>query len=47
MDMYVGHMCQVEQSGAGYVSSGSILQGVGASGASGVSGVHNVAYVEP
>jgi hypothetical protein len=44
MDMYVGHTCQVEQSGVGYVSSGSILQGAGACG---VCGVHNVAYVEP
>jgi hypothetical protein len=47
MDTYVGHTCQVEQSGAGYVSLGSILQGARVGGACGVSGVHNVAYVEP
>jgi hypothetical protein len=47
MDTYVGHTCQVEQGGAGYVSSVSILQGAGASGACGVGGAHNVAYVEP
>jgi hypothetical protein len=47
MDTYVGHTCQVEQSGAGYVSSGSILQGARDGGACGVSGAHNVAYVEP
>jgi hypothetical protein len=47
MDTYVGHTCQVEQSGAGYVSLGSILQGAGVGGACGVGGVHNVAYVEP
>jgi hypothetical protein len=29
MDTYVGHTCQVEQSGAGYMSLGSILQGLG------------------
>jgi hypothetical protein len=46
MDMYVGHMCQVGRSGAGYMSLGSILQGAGVGGACGVSGVHNVAYVE-
>jgi hypothetical protein len=46
MDTYVGHTCQVEQSVAGYVSLGSILQGAGASGACGVSGADNVAYVE-
>jgi hypothetical protein len=46
MDTHVGHTCQVEQSGAGCVSLGSILQGAGASGACGVSGVHNVAYME-
>jgi hypothetical protein len=44
MDTYVGHTCQVEQCGAGYVSSGSILQRAEACGAC---GVHNVAYVEP
>jgi hypothetical protein len=39
-------MCQVELCGVGYMSLGSILQGVGAGGACGVSGAHNVAYVE-
>jgi hypothetical protein len=47
MDTYVGHTCQVEQSGARYVSLVSILQGAGAGGACGVSGAHNVAYMEP
>jgi hypothetical protein len=46
MDTYVGHTCQVEQSGAGYMSLGSILQGAGACGACGACGAHNVAYVE-
>jgi hypothetical protein len=44
MDTYVGHTCQVEQSGAEYVSASSTLQGARACGAC---GVHNVAYVEP
>jgi hypothetical protein len=47
MDTYVGHTCQVGQSGVGYMSSGSILQGAGVGGACGVSGAHNVTYVEP
>jgi hypothetical protein len=29
MDTYMSHTCQVEQCGAGYVSSGSILQRLG------------------
>jgi hypothetical protein len=40
----VGHTCQVELGGAGYVSPGSIIQGAGAGGAC---GAHNVAYVKP